>query len=102
MLEGRTCGEPFNPCLQLERKEDKYARDIFRKSAEIHSVECARCLSLAGTLNSKENRFQLIVTSLNVFGLKLAKQGNLSNVANLIRKNGDRSFFNCTVDAECS
>jgi hypothetical protein len=101
MLEGRTRGDPFNRCLQLERREDECAEDVFRNSAEIHSIECARESGTTGTSNSEEKEFQLIVTSPNVSSSKLAKQGNLSDVADLIRKNGDISFFNRTVDTEC-
>ena len=101
MPEGRTRGDPFNLCLQLERREDKCAEDVFRNRAEVHSVECARRSTLAGTSNSEEKKFQLIVTSPNVSSSKLAKQGNLSDVAHLIGKNGNISFFNRTVDTEC-
>ena len=69
MPEGRTRGDPFNRCLQLERREDECAEDVFRNSAEIYSVECARRYTLAGTSNSEEKKFQLIVTSPNCGGV---------------------------------
>ena len=100
MPEGRTRGDPFNRCLQLERRKDECAEDVFRKSAEIHSVECARESGTTGTSNSEEKKFQLIVTSPNVSSSKIAKQGNLLDVADFIGNNGDTSFFNRTMDTE--
>ncbi|KAI0603922.1 hypothetical protein TUN205_11832, partial [Pyrenophora tritici-repentis] len=100
--QSRRRSEPSNLCLEVETQENKDSGGAARISADIHFVESARCLTLARKSNSGENGFRLAGTSSSpVFDPKVAKQGNLSDVAELIGKNSDNSLFRRTVDVEC-
>jgi hypothetical protein len=100
--QNRRRSEPSSPCLEVGTKENKDTGDAVRVSAEIHSVDSARCVTLARTSNREERRFQSTITSSSpTSDAKLAKERNLFNVADLIGKNSDSSLFNRAIDAEC-
>ncbi|PZD23067.1 hypothetical protein A1F96_10585 [Pyrenophora tritici-repentis] len=83
------------------RKSPSFTHPFPKKNIKLIAFN-ARCLTLARKSNSGENGFQLAGTSSSpVFDPKVAKQGNLSDVAELIGKNSDNSLFRRTVDVEC-